>query len=175
MYPLLTERLSIEPLGISDLESFVAYRQDPDIARFQSWDPSYSAKQAIELINSQAGVILPEPGQWLQLAVHSQLNRDLVGDLAIHSVAGGESVVELGFTFSRRHQGKGFAKESVARIIDFLSCETGVTRLIANTDERNLRALKLLTSLGFVNRKEKNWSENFKNELVTVLYFEKTI
>ena len=59
--------------------------------------------------------------------------------------------------------------------MDFLSRETGATRLIANTDERNTRALKLLTSLGFVNRQEKNWSENFKNELVTVLYFERTI
>jgi RimJ/RimL family protein N-acetyltransferase len=173
MYPLLTERLSIEPLEISDLESFVEYRQDPDVARFQSWDPSYSAKQAIDLINSQSGVILPEPGQWLQLAVHRQLDGELVGDLAIHLIMESESVFELGFTFSRRHQGKGFAKESLERLINYLSQEVGVTRFIASTDERNKPAIKLLSSLGFMNRPEKNWSETFKNEMVTVHYLER--
>ena len=173
MYPIFSERLSIQPLGISDLDPFVEYRQDPDIARFQSWDPSYSAHQAIELINSQFGMMIPEPGQWLQLAVHSKLNAELLGDLALHSVEQGDSVFELGFTFSKRHQGKGLAKESVTRVMDHLSSEVGAQMFIANTDERNASAIKLLTSLGFSNVLEKKWTENFKNELVTVYHFQR--
>ena len=94
-YPLLTDRLSIQPLTLADLETFVAYRQDPEIARYQSWEPSYSKAQATELIESQAGVLLPGKDQWLQLAIHSRISGELVGDLAIHSIEDDHSILKL--------------------------------------------------------------------------------
>ena len=68
-YPILTERLSIRPLAMVDLDTFVSYRQDPEIARFQSWETTYSKNQAIDLIESQAVSVLPKKGEWLQLAI----------------------------------------------------------------------------------------------------------
>ena len=34
---LTTSRLTIEPLAAADIPEFVAYRQRPDVARYQSW------------------------------------------------------------------------------------------------------------------------------------------
>jgi aminoglycoside 6'-N-acetyltransferase len=59
-FPILTERLRIRPLAMVDLGTFVSYRQDPDIAKFQGWETTYSKKQAIDLIETQAGLVLPE-------------------------------------------------------------------------------------------------------------------
>lgn len=171
-YPLLTPRLSIEPLKRSDLDTFVGYRQDAEIARFQSWDTTYSAEQAVVLIESQAGVKLPKEGQWLQLGIHDQICGELVGDLALHLVSESQSIFELGFTIASQHQGKGLGREAASRLISFLFSEVGAEKIIANTDRRNTASIRLLLSLGFKFHSDKSWTENFKNEIVTVDYFD---
>ena len=171
-YPLLTPRLSIEPLKLSDLYTFVGYRQDANIARFQSWDTTYSAEQAVELIESQTGVMLPDEEQWLQLGIHDRTSGELVGDLALHSQKDSQSVFELGFTIASQHQGKGFAREAASRLMSFLFSKAGAEKIVANTDRRNTASIRLLLSLGFKSHPEKSWTENFKNEIVTVDYFD---
>ena len=173
-YSLLTQRLSIQPLTERDLPAFVNYRQDPEVARFQSWDTSYSANQARELLKSQADVLLPSSGNWLQLAVHDRNTGELLGDLALHSLDTDQSAFEIGFTFATANQRKGFAREAVSRILQYLIDEIGATSIQANCDRRNSSAIKLLTSLGFKNQPEKSWTEHFKNELITMDHFELT-
>jgi RimJ/RimL family protein N-acetyltransferase len=170
-YPLLTERLSIEPLAQSDLESFLAYRQDPEIARFQSWDPSFSKERAIELIESQAGVVHPSEGEWLQLAIHNRATGELVGDLALHALAENSTSYEIGFTISKQYQRQGFAREAAIALIGNLSFQ-GAKKFTATTDSRNAPSIKVLKALGFQHQPAKGWIEEFKNELVTVEYFE---
>ena len=171
LYPLLTQRLSIEPLSMTDLQSFLAYRQDPEIARFQSWEPSYSKEQALELIQSQSGVVLPSKGQWLQLAIHHQVSAELIGDLALHALEENSSRFEIGFTIAKKHQGQGFAREAALRRMNELGFP-GATKFIAATDSRNEASIRVLTALGFKQQPLKGWTEQFKNELVSVNYFE---
>lgn len=171
-YPLLTQRLSIEPLATNDLPPFITYRQDPDVALYQGWDTTFSEYQALELLRSQVNVLLPSSGKWLQLAIHDRESGALLGDLALHALEEEEFSFEIGFTLSRSNQGKGIAKEAVARLINYLFDEIGVKKTIATCDQRNSSASKLLLSLGFEQKPAKSWTENFKNELVSVDYFE---
>jgi len=171
-YPILTERLSIRPLAMGDLDTFVSYRQDPEIARFQGWETSYSKNQAIDLIESQAGSVLPKNGEWIQLAIYSLVGQEHVGDLAIKSVEDEDSTFELGFTIAKQHQGQGFAKEAASKLMSYLASEAGAKKFIATTDSRNISSVKVLTSLGFKQNISKGWTEHFKNEEVDVDYFE---
>ena len=173
IYPLLTERLSIEPLTLSDLEPFVRYRQDPEVARYQSWEPSYSQNQALELIESQEGVSLPSPGNWLQLAIHDRTTAELFGDLAIHALENEANCFEIGFTISRENQNKGFAKEAASRLIEHLIAEVQAKSFIATPDARNKASIALLLSLGFRQDVSKSWTEEFKGETVRVLYLQR--
>lgn len=171
-YPLLTQRLSIEPLTERDLATFVTYRQDPDVARFQGWDPTYSEHQAMDLVTSQIDVLLPSSGNWLQLAIHDRESGEHLGDLALHSLEEDKQIFEIGFTLAKVNQGKGIAKEAAGRLIQYLFDEVGASTVIANCDRRNISAVNLLLSLGFENKPSKSWTENFKNELVTMDQFE---
>jgi RimJ/RimL family protein N-acetyltransferase len=173
VYPLLTKRLSIEPLATKDVLTFVGYRQDSEIARFQGWETSYSHEQAINLLESQAGVELPERGQWLQLAIHNRITGELIGDLAVHRTTAPDKSYEIGFTIARKNHGMGFAQESANRLISFLFMEVMADKLIAHTDRRNNPAIKLLSKLGFNQIFSNSWQEEFKGEFVTVDYFEK--
>lgn len=169
-YPLLSKRLSIEPLGLADLESFLRYRQDPDIARFQSWDPEYSEAQARDLIASQAGALFPGQGEWLQLAIHLLDSGELIGDLALHALEA-DFEFEIGFTVAKEHQGKGLAKEAANRLIDYLFNEYGAKRIIATPDARNSASKGLLVSLGFSEDPARFWQEEFKGEFVSVEFY----
>lgn len=172
IYPLFTERLSIQPLGMNDIEAFVKYRQDPEIARFQSWETSYSLADAVNLVQGQHQVTLASEGNWLQLAIHDLDTKLLIGDVALHSLDEKSSRFELGFTLAREHQGKGLGKEAVTRVISYLVDDEGATFFEASTDRRNVRSSKLLVSLGFELQPSRSWEEDFKNEWVTVDVYE---
>ncbi len=173
IYPLLTERLIIEPLALSDLEPFVKYRQDPAIARYQSWDESYSLDQGRELIESQAGVLMPELGEWLQLGLHNRNSGQLIGDVAINALADQMDCFEIGFTVAKEFQGLGYANDAVSNVLEHLVAEEGAKKFIATPDSRNEASIRLLVSLGFQQNASKTWNEEFKGETVTVYYFEK--
>jgi aminoglycoside 6'-N-acetyltransferase len=167
-YPLITPLLRIEPLSIRDLSDFVGYRQDPQIARYQSWNENYSKEQALELITSQVGITMPAAGEWLQLAIHKQPAGELLGDLALHNIEGVENVFEIGFTLAKEHQGQGFASEAVGRLVSYLFDECGATSITACCDVRNVASSKLLTASGFKLQPQKSWVEEFKGETVQV-------
>ena len=175
IYPIRTRRLSISPLTKLDLEQFVAYRQDPKVAQFQSWDTSYSEEQALKLIDAQVNVEWPEPGEWLQLALHLNEGAELLGDVALHRLAEDPLTIELGFTLASKNQGFGYAKEAIAGLMAIIIETRGAKKFLAHVDERNLRATNLLRSLGFLQILDKRWTEKFKGETVIVDYFEKVI
>ena len=158
---------------MDDVQTFVEYRRDPEIARYQSWSLDYSNEQARQLIDSQRDQLFPDPGQWLQLGIHLQSTGELVGDLALHNLEREEGVFEIGFTICREHQNNGFAREAAADLLTRLETDHEASRFIASADARNIASIKLLTSLGFTHVQEKGWEEEFKNEHVKVWFFEK--
>ncbi len=171
-FPIQTARLRIEPLQIADLDAFVAYRQDPKIAKFQSWDPTYSREQGLRLIESQQGLVFPPHGEWLQIGVYLRDATNLIGDLAVHRIDSPSLQVELGFTISGPNQNKGYAKEAVAGLLDELNFQDPHVIVFAYPDSRNHASVALLLSLGFRDFPSKSWTEHFKGETVRVLHFE---
>ncbi len=171
-YPILTDRLSIQPLSNADVDSFVEYRHTPEIARFQSWDTDYSTQQASELIESQAGIEFPAKSEWLQIGIRLRSTGELIGDVAVHNMDTDEPSVELGFTLATQHQQLGYAREAVGAAIEAIRGDQPSVRLFAFTDARNTRSIRLLASLGFSERPDLKWTEEFKGETVEVLHFE---
>jgi len=80
---IVTERLSVRPFQVDDLEAFVAYRSDPQVARYQSWDPTYSMADAESFLSSQREQVFGQPGDWLQLAIVDRETATVCGDCAV--------------------------------------------------------------------------------------------
>ena len=49
MLPIRTERLTIRHLRATDMPVVAAYRNDPEVARFQDWALPYDQQAAIDL------------------------------------------------------------------------------------------------------------------------------
>jgi RimJ/RimL family protein N-acetyltransferase len=172
-YPLVTLRVSIEPLSLRDVDEFVRYRRDPKVARFQGWETTYSEDDAVRLIESHVGATIPAQGDWVQLAIHHRETGELLGDLGLHSVTESDSTFELGFTIAPEHQGLGYATEAASALIHHLFTEVGAAKIVATTDRRNGPSISVLVALGFSRDPSHSWIEDFKGEEVEMEYFEK--
>jgi RimJ/RimL family protein N-acetyltransferase len=152
-----SERLTLRRFADADLPAFLAYLNDPLVARYQSW-VSYTEEQARAVIDEQKGVDPGRPGGWFTFAVELKETKSLIGHVAL-SVKGDEHPqAEIGFTFAREFQGRGLAKEAAECVLDYAFGTLGMHRIVAVTDCENERSAALLGRLGM--RREGHFIEN---------------
>ena len=158
-----SERLILRRFEDSDLVSFVAYRNDPEVARYQSWD-SFEEREARAFIREVESAQPGVPGGWFQFALESKETGDLVGDCALQVDGQEHYRAEIGYTLARDHQGQGFASEAVSRLLDYAFDVLGLHRVIAIADCRNKPSWALLERVGL--RREGHFLEGvwFKGE-----------
>ena len=165
---LRTARLTIEPLSERDVDAFTEYRQNPDVARYQSWDIDYSRADAERVVAGQRDGQSPSPGNWLQLAVRETASVGLLGDLALHRLDGQPGTFEVGVTLAPSSQGRGIAAEALGALLDFLfDCEQA-HRVVAFCDSRNKSVAHLLMRLGFRRESSQVDADWFKGEWTTL-------
>ena len=145
--PHVTNRLVLRHFAAADLERLLAYRRDPEVARYQGWS-TLSRDEAIRFIEGNAQTDLLLPGDWLQIAIAEKQTNLLVGDIGIHLLAGDPTALEIGFTLARREQGKGYGYEAANALIKRLFNEAPIKRIIGITDERNVPSSSMTMPAG---------------------------
>jgi RimJ/RimL family protein N-acetyltransferase len=144
---LETPRLVIRRFQDNDLAKLIAYRADPDVARYQMWE-TYNETQAKELIGSVKNKEPGEPGAF-QFALESKSFGELIGDLMLRADEHDKRLGEIGYTLAKHAQGQGLATEAMQALLKFCFETLSMHRLSATADPRNLPSLKLLERLGF--------------------------
>ena len=143
------ERVLLRRFRQSDAEPLAAYRSDPDVARYQSWDAPYPLVGARRFVAAMAAAQPYVPGEWFQLAVALQGQEDdLIGDCAFCPGRDDPRTVDIGVTFSRSHQGHGYGREAVRTLLGHLFHDRGTHRVAASCDPRNHRSRRLLEAVG---------------------------
>jgi RimJ/RimL family protein N-acetyltransferase len=143
---LESERLTLRRFVDSDLAPFLAYRNDPKVARYQAWE-SCTEHEATAVIEEMKLLQPGTPGEWFQFAIELKETGALVGDCALKVEQDGQQA-EIGFTLAREHQGKGYASEAVSRLLDYAFGDLGLHRVVAIADRENEPSLALLERLG---------------------------
>jgi RimJ/RimL family protein N-acetyltransferase len=146
MDTLRSDRLRVRRFEPGDAEALAVYRSDPDVARYQSWGASFSLESANELIAEYAGEHDDGPG-WYQWAVERVDHPGIVGDIGVNLQHDRMQAV-IGYTIARAFQGRGYATEIIARLLDHLLVERGLHRVTAECDTRNQASIRLLERLG---------------------------
>ena len=155
-----TERLDLRRFTTTDAEAFSAYRSDPDVARYQSWDapvPLAEALKTVELFGQGNPVA---PG-WFQYAV--DLDGVLIGDLGLN-LHKNLMQADLGFTLASEYQGHGYASEAVRGLLHHLFVDRELHRVSAECDARNTASARLLERVGFTREGERPANSWFKGE-----------
>ena len=144
-----TDGLVIRRFQSADAEPFAAYRNDPDVARYQGWKLPYTAREATDFISGLTHVSPGRPGTWFQFAVAADQSGVLVGDVGLRTTSEDPLQGEIGFSFASASQGRGYARRAVGSVIKYAFTRLGMRRVFAITDSRNARAQRLLARLDF--------------------------
>jgi RimJ/RimL family protein N-acetyltransferase len=145
--PLYTDRLILRRFADDDQQALAAYRNDPEVARYQSWEhctPSEARLLIAENKNQPVGV----PGEWINFAIALRDRDELVGDLALQIKERDAKQAVLGFTIARSHQRQGLGSEAVGAVLDYLFASMALHRVTADCDPRNEGSWRLMERLG---------------------------
>ncbi len=148
--PVRSDRLVIDALTVDDASEVAAYRNDPDVARFQAWSLPYGIEEAAGL--AAAGQLAIRDGE-------AGPGHRLVGDAMVDRVPATEHAVEIGITLAPAAQGRGLATEAVTALVDAVFA-AGRQKVVAYVDVRNVPSLALFDRVGF--RREGLLHHSFK-------------
>ncbi len=157
MNPIETSRLILRSFQDADLSPFLAYRNDPEVARYQSWD-SLSLARAQAFVQEQRGLTPGVPGEWFHFAVTLRDTGQLIGDVGLNVLVQDVRQAQVGVTFDRAFQGQGFATEAVTSVLDYAFINLDLHRVIAVVDVLNTVAVALLERVSL--RREGHFIKN---------------
>jgi RimJ/RimL family protein N-acetyltransferase len=161
---LTSARLVLRRFRGADIETFVRYRADPAIARFQSWE-NFTLQDGRAFFDWVSGQHPDTPGEWFQFAIELAGTDVMIGDCALHSLADSHTEVEIGFTLAPAHHGRGYATEAVGCLLDYAFGGLAKRCAIAITDVRNTASIAVLERLGFVRSPTPRAPISFKGEM----------
>jgi RimJ/RimL family protein N-acetyltransferase len=167
--PQSTEKLILRRFVNLNLEQFLAYRQDPQVARFQGWS-TLSDAEGQSFIKEMQTAAIGIPGVWFQLAITHKQSNLLIGDIGIQVYTGDQTTMEIGFTLNHQEQGKGYAREALSALIHSLFKLGSINKIVAITDPRNESSIRLLKRLGM--RLSNSVEVEFKGEWCVEQTFE---
>lgn len=143
-----SERLQIRNLKLKDLIDFHFYRSNPEVTKYQGFDV-YSMMEAEEFIQKQVNKEFGKVGEWVQYGVENKSTKKIIGDCAIRLDDVEIGKAEIGITISHIEQRKGYAKEALSTILDFLFTSVRIDKVVERLSVQNNASKRLLIDLGF--------------------------
>jgi RimJ/RimL family protein N-acetyltransferase len=156
-----TERLAIRRFAEADLPAFLVYRNDPEVARYQSWEVT-TEEQARDFLVALHDEEPGRPGGGFQFAVALRDDDALIGDIYLRLFDYDARQGEIGYTLARPQQGRGYAREAVAAVLGYAFETLGLYRMTATVDQENAPSIALLERLGM--RREGASRQSFFNK-----------
>jgi RimJ/RimL family protein N-acetyltransferase len=166
---IVTDRLILRDLGPADAEVMMQYRSEPDVSRFQSWEPS-SVEQLRSYFEKLARMDPDTPGAWYQLGIALRSSGELIGDCGIH-ILDDPRLAEIGITVAPRFQRRGYATEALRAIVGYLFGKLRKHRISASVDPRNTGSIRLMHRLAFRQEAHMIGSLWFKGQWVDDIVF----
>ncbi len=153
---LETERLIIRPITLDDKNEIFEYRGDKETNKYQGWIPE-KIDDVVTFIEKIAKQI-DEPDTWFQLVIIEKQAQKIIGDLGLHFLDSENKQVEIGCTLDKAFHHRGYATESIKKVIDYLFMELNKHRIVTSIDPDNKNSIRLVEKIGF--RKEAHFIES---------------
>ena len=144
---LVTDRLILRRSRPEDAETISGYRSDPEVNRQQGWERT-DAEGVRADIEEMRGRQPGEPGGWVQFSVIERDGGELVGDVGVSPADGEPGVLKVGYTISPGVQGRGYATEAIAALVDYAFETLGAEVVRAYASAENLPSIRVAEKVG---------------------------
>jgi len=162
---ILTERLALRDLEVSDTQRIFEYRSRPEVSCFQSWGAQ--SADGIQLYLRDLSKTEPgRPGSWYQIGIILRSSGELIGDCGFQVLETEPRQADVGIALAPEFQGRGYATETLRALLDYLLVALGKDRVFGSVDPRNVRSMRLLQRVGMRKEAHRVKSLWFKGEWV---------
>ncbi|TKB47147.1 GNAT family N-acetyltransferase [Thalassotalea mangrovi] len=141
-----TARLQIRNFQATDLATELSHNKDPRIMRYIA-----DIEDDAALASKVKDFLKPwqcDDGNWLGLAVCLPGVDEFIGMVCLRFESLEYRRVEIGYRFHPDHQGKGYAKEAVSQLLDWLFNDCQVEKVVAYCVQENQSSFRLMEKLG---------------------------
>lgn len=169
-YPVVTDRLTLRPFDpVADVDPMHAYRSRDDVCRWAPIVPS-TREQVAERLRNPALVrsVLEQEGDILSLAVERNDDRTMIGDVLLFWRSAAHRQGEVGWTTNPEVQGRGYATEAAAALVEVAFRDLGLHRVTARIDARNEPSMAVARKLGMRHEGSSVECQLLKGEWVTL-------
>lgn len=156
---LHTQRLILRNFAEEDIDVFIAYRNEPEVAKFQGWSVPYPREQAEKYIASIKDMHAPKQGDWFQIAIALKDFNELIGDIGCFVKPEDARQATIGFALASKYWRMGYASEAVLCWLGYLFDDLDMHRVTADCDVENTASFRLLEKIGF--RREAHFMESY--------------
>jgi RimJ/RimL family protein N-acetyltransferase len=169
--PIRTDRLTLRPFVDDDLDELHRYLSDPEVVRYMYWEVRDREATAEALKTRLGQDRLDDEHDYLALAVVPDEVGLVAGEVILKWSSREHRQGEVGFAFSPRHHGRGYAREAAEAMLQLAFRDLGLHRVVGRCDPRNTASARVLERLGM--RLEAHFVQNeiFKGEWGDELYF----
>ena len=149
---LITERLTLRQLVISDEQEIFTLRSDSEINKYLNRQVSNTIEDARNFINKVNENI--NKNDSLYWAITLSDKNILVGTICLFGFSDENSKCEIGYELLTNFQGQGIMKEAAEKVIDYAFNTIKVQKIEAFLHRDNQGSIKLLDKLSFRNSNE---------------------
>lgn len=147
--PLVSERLTLEPLAPAHADELVHVLDDPALHRFTSGEPLRIDELRTRFERQARGESPDGRDVWLSWVVRERAGERAVGTVqATLPGREGGRVAELAWVIGTPHQGNGFAKEAARTVADWLFSQD-VALLRAHIHPEHRASMAVARAAGF--------------------------
>ncbi|WP_345800854.1 GNAT family N-acetyltransferase [Microbacterium sp. AZCO] len=145
-HPLDGERVHLDLVRDDDFDALYALQSDPEVCRFLLFEPR-SRDEVQKVLERDAGNRrLAESGDFVQPAIRDG-SGELLGTVLLRIESAADRTAEIGWMLRPAAQGKGYAREAAALLLDLAFGELELHRVIAELDPRNAASAALCRRL----------------------------
>lgn len=145
-WPLRTERLTLRPYRAEDVEVVLAYRADPEVARYLLLPPATRTDIEQRVARKLPATGVRGPAR--ELAVVVEHEGRVIGDVDLWLTDERGASAEIGWAFHPDVAGRGFATEACAAVLAQAFDHDGLHRVVAQMNARNAASAALAERIG---------------------------
>jgi ribosomal-protein-alanine N-acetyltransferase len=144
---LETERLTLRKMEPADENEIYALRSDDRVQKYIDRPKAKAVENARKFIEKIAKGI-PE-NRWLYWGIAIKGQPKLIGTFCLWNFVEQANSAEIGYELHPDHQGKGYAKEAVLRVLDYAFKTLDLGSVTAVVHPENERSLQILNKNSF--------------------------
>ena len=143
---LVTDRLILRPLRMSDAKDLFAYARDPQVSRHVLWDTHESLSDSRRFL--RGAIRQYRRGQPASFAIALKDSGRMIGTIGFMWINVEYKSAEVGYSLSREYWNRGFMTEALRRVVDFGFQELGLNRIEAQHETDNPASGRVMVHAG---------------------------